>query len=223
VHSAISTPSSRQKRVSSLTEWGEENEVKTGGVGIQNIQDSGLGLSTKQEVPSGSLVVTVPAKVTLSVESGGLGGPDDLSVEGMCSDRRAFRGMPWYAQFSLYLFKLNHISSTKDEINLQPWLESLPTDFDTPIRWSKQQIQELQYQHMVESVDRQQVGEKVLCFLKCYVSSLSKNICQFTLAWKDMYNKLKASTEANISWDDFLLGCETARSRAFSGGYTGCK
>ena len=32
---------------------------------------------------------------------------------------------------------------------------------------------------------------------------------------------MNAALDGTISWDDFLLGCEIARSRAFSGGYTG--
>lgn len=147
--------------MTSLTEWGEDNEVKSGGVAIQSIPDSGLGLVSTQEVPAGSLLVTVPAPVTLSVSSGSLGGPDDASVEGMCSDRRTFRELPWYVQLSLYLYKLNNLSSIKAEVDLKAWLESLPNTFDTPIRWDKKQRDELlQYQHMSESVDRQQVGKE---------------------------------------------------------------
>ncbi|KAL3932688.1 MAG: hypothetical protein SGBAC_010731 [Bacillariaceae sp.] len=119
----------------------------------------------------------------------------------MFADRKPFRALPWYAQFSLYLHKLNKISSRKAETDLKPWLESLPTTFDTPIRWKKQQRDEwLQYQHMSESVDRQQE------------------------AWTDFYQKVNAALDGStgiISWEDFLLGCEIARSRAFSGGYTG--
>jgi hypothetical protein len=147
--------------VTSLTEWGTENEVNTGGVAIQSIPDSGLGLVATQEVPSGSLLVTVPASVTLSVTRGSLGGPDDISVEAMCNDRRTFRELPWYVQFSLYLYKLNNVSPIKSDVDLKPWLESLPNTFDTPIRWDKKQRDELlQYQHMSESVDRQQEGKK---------------------------------------------------------------
>ena len=155
------TTISRQKRVSSLSEWGGTNDVKTGGIEIQSIKDSGLGLVTKQEVPNGSLIVTVPNKVTLSVTTP-TGGPDDSSVVSMCSDRRVFRDLPWFVQFSLYLYKVTNISSMKgaENVDLRPWVESLPKSFDTPIHWDKSQRDEwLQYQHMSESVDRQQEGK----------------------------------------------------------------
>jgi hypothetical protein len=158
---SATSSSSRQKRVSSLTEWGKENKANIGGVAIQSIPDSGLGLAATKEVPLGSLLVTVPASVTLSVTLGSLGGPDDISVEAMCNDRRTFRGLPWYVQFSLYIYKLNNVSSAKSNVDLKPWLDSLPNTFDTPIRWDKKQRDELlQYQHMSESVDRQQEGKK---------------------------------------------------------------
>ena len=151
---------SREKRISGLSQWGNENDVKTGGIAIQSIQDSGLGLVAQQQVPSNSLVLTVPTKATLSVTTPG--GPDDSSVVSMCSDRQSFRSLPWFCQFSLYMYKLNKISSVKEleNLDLQPWLSSLPKSFDTPIHWSKSQRDELlQYQHMTESVDRQEVGK----------------------------------------------------------------
>lgn len=50
------------------------------------------------------------------------------------------------------------------------------------------------------------------------IPHLSLNV---STAWTDFHKKVNAALDGNISWDDFLLGCEIARSRAFSGGYTG--
>jgi hypothetical protein len=179
--------------------------------------ESGLGLVASQTVPAGSVVVTVPSTVALSVEIPGRG-PDDSSVLDLCTDRRAFRDLPWYAQFSLYLYKLDNIKNTKHQgannnknnnkddttINLQAWLDSLPRSFDTPIHWSKSNKDAMQYKHMTDSVDRQEVE------------------------WKELFDKTKACTTnddavavPSMTWVDFLWGCECARSRAFSGAYTG--
>eukprot|EP00535_Pseudo-nitzschia_heimii_P003568 CAMPEP_0197187602 /NCGR_PEP_ID=MMETSP1423-20130617/16168_1 /TAXON_ID=476441 /ORGANISM="Pseudo-nitzschia heimii, Strain UNC1101" /LENGTH=566 /DNA_ID=CAMNT_0042639229 /DNA_START=74 /DNA_END=1774 /DNA_ORIENTATION=+ len=200
---------SRQKRVSSLISWSEEE------AGIQlasavKVEESklsgGLGLitsGTKSNANAGEVIATVPASLALSVELPN-GGPDDTSVmKNFIENRSAFRSLPWYAQFSLYLYKLDKISSRKgiEEIDLQPWLDSLPREFGTPIHWAQQEREEwLQYQHIVESVERQEKS------------------------WNDIYKKLLDSSSAIIkemTWDDFLWGCECARSRAFSGGYTG--
>ena len=193
-----STAESRVKRVSSLTDWSEMNEIKTGGVKIESMgEESGLGLVASQTVPAGSVVTTVPSNVALTVEIPG--GPDDLSVTDLCSDRRAFRKLPWFVQFSLYLFKLDKISNSKgDSISMGPWLESLPRSFDTPIHWSKSNVADLQYKHMGDLIDRQNE------------------------AWKDFYSQLQSYANIpNMKWEDFLWGCECARSRAFSGAYTG--
>ena len=160
--------------------------------------DSGLGLVASQQVSTGSIVVAVPSKVSLSVESPG-GGPDDPGVLDLVTDRRAFLDLPWFVQFSLYFHKLDKISSTKAGVDLRPWLDSLPRKFDTLIHWTNKQERDewLQYQHISESVDRQEKS------------------------WQVLYEQLKACSSASMSWDDFVLGCEIARSRAFSGGYTG--
>ena len=154
----------------------------------------------KQDVPAGSVVTTVPSKVALSIETPS-GGPDDSSVmSDLCTDRRTFRDLPWFVQFSLYLFKLDNVSSTKSPqgVNLQPWLDSLPRSFNTPIHWADRES--LQYQYMSEAVDRQQSE------------------------WKQLYDKLQGCTSSSVdsmTFDDFLWGCECSRSRAFSGAYTG--
>ena len=173
---------------------------RVGGVEITQSSDDGggLGLVATQQVPGNSVITTVPSKVALSVETPS-GGPDDASVSDLCSDRRAFRDLPWYAQFSLYLYKLDKVSSKKSQgINLQAWLDSLPRSFDTPIHWSSKD--NLQYQHIGDAIDRQETE------------------------WKQLYNKLQSSTTNavdSMSFDDFVWGCECARSRAFSGAYTG--
>ena len=173
---------------------------RIGGVAVQSMgDDSGLGLVAAQQVQSGSVVVTVPSKVALSVESPG-GGPDDFGISDLITDRRVFRELPWFVQFSLYLHKLDKVSSSKSGMDLRPWLDSLPRQFDTPIRWRNKQARDewLQYSHMSESVDRQE-----------------KN-------WKELHAQLQACSKASsMAWEDFLWGCECARSRAFSGGYTG--
>jgi len=199
----------RQKQVSRLRSWGKEAGIQVGStVDIEESKISGgLGLITNgsgRNTEAGSVVVTVPASLALSVEIPN-GGPDDISVmKDLVEDRSVFRSLPWYIQFSLYLLKLDKISPYKnqaEDVSLQPWLDSLPRKFTTPIHWETKERQEwLQYAHMVESVERQETY------------------------WKTMYNKLQSCCSSrikNITWEDFLWGCECARSRAFSGGYTG--
>jgi hypothetical protein len=141
--------------------------------------------------------MSVPSKVALSVESPG-SGPDDPAPFALVTDRKVIRDAPWFAQFSLYLYTLHNISS-KRGMDMQPWLDSLPRQFDTPIHWSTTAKEALQYQPLLEDISRQEQE------------------------WKNHYNTLmKVGTPAlTMTWDDFLWGCECTRSRAFSGAYTG--
>ena len=138
-------------------------------------------------------MLTVPSDIALSIESPG-DGPDDSSVFSVV-DRKKLAELPWYAQFAVYLYKLDQISSTKnDKTNMKPWLDSLPRQFDTPIHWTASQQSELQYDFLTDAVRRQQDQ------------------------WQQYYQQVGVS---GMSWEDFLWGCECARSRAFSGAYTG--
>ena len=125
-------------------------------------------------------------------------GPDDRATFALVTDRKVIRDSPWFAQFSLYLYTLNNISSQRD-MDMQPWLDSLPRRFDTPIHWSTTAKEALQYQPLSNDVLRQEQE------------------------WKAHYRTLmNVGTPAlKMTWDDFLWGCECTRSRAFSGAYTG--
>ncbi len=200
---------SRTKRVSSLVNWSKEDagiQVASAVEVDQSKLTGGLGLitsGTSSTTDAGGVVVTVPSSLALSVELPS-GGPDDSSViKELIEDRSAFRALPWYVQFSLYLYKLDKISPKKgfEQIDMQPWLNSLPREFGTPIHWTQQEREELlQYPHMVESVERQEKQ------------------------WDGLYKTLVSSGSSamkGMTWKDFVWGCECARSRAFSGGYTG--
>jgi len=83
---------------------------------------------------------------------------------------------------------------------MKPWMESLPRVYDTPFHWSDSALAELQYRPMVEAV------------------TLQKRL------WKIQYDSLASSGSvfgSLITYEDFVWGCETARSRAFSGAYSG--
>ena len=175
---------------------------RIGGVGIENSPGSdaaGLGIVAKQDLPSNSLVLTVPSDVALSIESPG-DGPDDRSVLSIVN-RRDLEQLPWFAQFAVYLFKLDRVNSKKnnDKMEMKPWLDSLPRKFDTPIHWLASEQKELQYDFLIDNTMRQKQQ------------------------WEEWYQQIKNGNPGlvEMSWEDFLWGCECARSRAFSGAYTG--
>jgi len=174
-------------------EWAKSADIQIGGLQLQSDPVSGLGWFAKDTLNKGQVLLTVPSNVALTIETPGEG-PDDASVLDMVNDKSAFRELPWYVQMSVYLYKLDQKDSTKQKVNLRPWLDSLPRQFDTPIHWSKSALNELQYDYMISSVEKQERD------------------------WKVHHQRLQ---QTGMSWNDYLWGCECARSRAFSGAYTG--
>jgi len=199
LHATAST--TRLKRVSSLQDWAKQVEIKTGsGLSIDQSGFGGLGLLVTKEIAGDSLLLTVPSDVALSVESPG-DGPNDRAVLDLVEDRKALLSAPWYVQFSLYLHYLDKVTSKRSSgIDMQSWIDALPRSFDTPIHWPEEAQKELQYDHLVESVTRQE----------------SK--------WRNFYKTIQDNASSSLkgySFDDFVWGCECARSRAFSGAFTG--
>lgn len=165
--------------------------------------NSGLGLYTTQSLSPNDVVIQVPTKLTLSVES-----PTDYNTaierDLFASNPKAYRSAPWWAALSIQLNYHDKINPMNERasggVSMKPWMDSLPRKYDTPIHWSDSSIQDLQYRPMMEAV------------------ALQKRV------WKEQYDTLASASSgfaSKISYNDFEWGCETARSRAFSGAYSG--
>ena len=165
-------------------------------------QNSGLGLYSTQPLTPKSVVIQVPSKIILSVES-----PSDynkvMEQDLFASNPKAYRNAPWWAALSIqlnYYDKVNAQNERAGGVSMKPWMESLPRVYDTPIHWSDSALKELQYRPMMEAV------------------TLQKRL------WKSQYESLASASStfgSRVTFDDFVWGCETARSRAFSGAYSG--
>ena len=204
------SPATNAATTSRLQEWTKRDTVGiqvASGLALQESKFGGLGLIASQTLPPNTILVSVPSKVALCVDSNN--GPDSsagtaILMDAAVTDRKALRDAPWFVQFSIYLQALDKISCTRGGANknnesydLQPWLDSLPRSFDTPIHWSSWDA--LQYSHLADSVARQDAE------------------------WKSLYASIEPIAKAALKFNypDFVWGCECARSRAFSGPYTG--
>jgi hypothetical protein len=194
---------SRQNRVQSLLDWANRSNIQLASsniIELLNSETAGLGWyasSERAEIPSGSVVLTVPTDIALSVESPG-DGPNNRAVMEMFG--KGVTDLPWYVQMSLYLYTLKNTKTTTMK-DYQPWLDSLPSSFDTPIHWNDDTLKELQYDYLTDSVQRQEKRWK-----KLHDQAIAVN---------------SSSSGAVIKYEEFVWGCECARSRAFSGAYTG--
>lgn len=205
------SPAISAATTSRLQEWTKRDSVGiqvASGLSLQDSKFGGLGLIASKTLPPNTILVSVPSKVALCVDSNN--GPDGNAgtaalMDAAVTDRKALRDAPWFVQFSIYLQALDKISCTRgannnnneDGYDLQPWLDSLPRSFDTPIHWSSWDA--LQYSHLADSVARQNAE------------------------WKSLYATIEPIAKAalKLNYPDFVWGCECARSRAFSGPYTG--
>jgi hypothetical protein len=177
---------------------------------------SASGADSDAALQKGQVVLQVPADLVLSVEEPG-DGPNDIEVRKLLrtvtegrnqkdkDNKKDKEALPWFVQLSVYIYKLDRMDGSSTNNNYRPWLDSLPRKFDTLIHWSDSNRQELQYPYMVQQVERQEQ------------------------TWRKYYQELLAESSsgsnplqvAGFTWDDFVWGCECARSRAFSGAYTG--
>lgn len=198
----------RLKRTNSFTEWAKSNDIQIGGLQVGSTSpSSGLGLIASQNLKEGDLLVTVPSKLALTVQNPGEDNSKMLSLLRNDGNNGSdiYRDAPWFVQLSLQLnaLDMNLIQGgeSNDGINMKSWLESLPRKFDTPIHWPQSAIDELQYRFMSQSV------------------SLQKS------RWETEYTNISQNSNifspSKLSFDNFVWGCECARSRAFSGAYSG--
>ena len=183
-------------------------------------RDSGLGLILTRSLKPSDVVIQVPTKLTLSVES-----PKDYNAvierELFPSDPKVYRDAPWWAALSVQLNYHDKIviipttTTTDNSANnrgggpgggttttdMGAWMRTLPRKYDTPIHWSESSLGELQYRPAIDAV------------------SIQKR------TWRREYDILASSSPdlfgSRVSYPDFVWGCETARSRAFSGAHSG--
>ena len=103
---------------------------------------------------------------------------------------------PWYVQMALKLCQLEQQPG-----EYRPWIQSLPRKFDTPLHWPELQ-NALQYSYLENAVERQR--DEWQRFYKMYLQQ-----------------QQVSPPAARISHEQFVWGCECARSRAFAGSYSG--
>jgi len=189
---------SRMKRISSLMNWAKMKQIKVAeGVHISsassnNKDNTGLGIFSKNN--PGSVLIEVPTTMALTAQM-----PRDTSnpwISSLFSEERYYADAPWWVKLSLQINSFQRGISKNNNVQMTPWIQALPTRFDTPIHWSS--LQELQYAFLNDAVQLQRSQ------------------------WKEQYNSIlpfirKDSSLSSLTYTEFVWGCECARSRAFSG------
>jgi hypothetical protein len=143
---AKSTTNARQNRVAKLFDWAIDQNIQCStkislqSMDLADTKNKGLGWVAKDDLEPNSLLLTVPTKIALTVETA------KKTKEG---------DVPWYVQFAGVLLSLAS-TTTKNSESYRPWLDSLPRELTTPIHWNPNDIDQLQYEYMKTAVQRQE-------------------------------------------------------------------
>lgn len=193
-----SNNNNNNNKIQKLIDWCNECNIQISKsyVSIQNDigESSGLGWYCTKDIPSGSIILSVPSNVAITVETPGGDGPNNRIV--IDKYGKDIIKMPWFVQLSLYLNILKEQPIQQNNINYVNWINTLPISFNTPFHWNDITLQQLQYDYLIRSVQQQQKH------------------------WEYLYNTLPKSLSL-LSYNDFVWGCECSRSRSFSGMFSG--
>lgn len=202
----------REKTIEGLERWAKSVGISSKDIKVESgskIVGGGLGLLTTNAIPKpNSLMLQIPTELTFSVANSDLE-PNLSSEQYFKNKAKTYRSSPWYAKMAIDVFICDRISSLRpnggdEDVEMRPWLDSLPRDFSTPIHWDQTQRKQLQYTPLQSMITAQEIS------------------------YKKIYDNLKNEIIPNSklestgwSYEDFLWGCDIAKSRAFSGAYGG--
>lgn len=176
--------------------WAQQNNVDLSAISLtsfhtdnKNSPIPNRGMIVSSPLKKGDQLISVARNATLQVTS------LDRRRTPLPSkiSQSTWQSLPWYARLALLILEARVDPHSK----WKPWIETLPTSFDTPFHWTESQLSELQSPRMVELVHDQR---------KLY---------------RKLYNDINSgpanSLARSISYADFVWAVECVRSRAFSG------
>lgn len=151
------------------------------------------GAKALDNIQPGEIFITVPKTAALVVAPKDRCPcpPDYINVD-------YYKKAPWFIQMAAQLLYNRSLGSQSP---VWGFIEQLPTSIDAPVRWTLEDLNQLQYPELATRVIKQQQD------------------------WRKHYQDLQKALlkqGSSLSWeDDFLWAVENVCSRAFSGPYTG--
>lgn len=169
-------------------DWAREQGVEFDKV-EQKVFDDMRGMVALDDIKNGEIFVTLPRSAALVVD------PLDKCPCAEFVDPGYYKKCPWYVKMAiLLLFERNKGPSSR----VFGYIKQLPDSIDTPVRWSEQELDELQNPSFKDSVMQQKIE------------------------WKRLFTEFQRNSRgASENYDDFLWALENVRSRSFSGPYAG--
>jgi hypothetical protein len=152
------------------------------------------GARALDDIQPGEIFITVPRPAALVVAP-----KERCPCPPDFIDTDYYKKAPWFIQMAVQLLYNRSLGSQSPVCG---FIEQLPTSIDAPVRWTLEDLDQLQYPELATRVIKQQQD--------------------WTRHYQDLQKALLEQGSSNLSWEeDFLWAVENVCSRAFSGPYTG--
>uniref|UniRef100_A0A7S1TGF7 SET domain-containing protein n=1 Tax=Compsopogon caeruleus TaxID=31354 RepID=A0A7S1TGF7_9RHOD len=190
VQSSSHTFEDGQDRSGGLIQWALRNGIRLSSVSIREVPLAGRGVVADNAITRSTTAIGAPGHLALQEDNfRGSRPPRYLNESSL--DEATWRRAPWWARMAVRL--LSELDKGPDS-PLYSWLNQLPQTFNTPLHWTDDQLAELHYDAVVQTVDRQ----------RREILALHRGL-------------FKGS---GVTLDQFTWAVECVRSRAFSGAVT---
>jgi len=179
-----------QLEVMKYNNWAKKVGIKGEKVEVKSVPMSDeRGLYAQDDIATGDAIVSVPKDMVIRLSDNP---KQPCPIPDLVSEL-LWDTSPWYARMAYLLL-------AKEKFGDEKWktqMEALPKKFNTPIHWSSQELENLQYPFLQAQVEKQRTDILKLC--KRFENSPKVGICSST-------------TKSELIW-----ALECVRSRSFMG------
>eukprot|EP00177_Eucheuma_denticulatum_P005839 GFKZ01010652.1.p1 GENE.GFKZ01010652.1~~GFKZ01010652.1.p1 ORF type:complete len:467 (+),score=54.47 GFKZ01010652.1:139-1539(+) len=180
-------------RDTSFSSWAADNRIDLSAISLTSFSDSvfgSRGMTANTSLKNNQQLISVSHNSTLQVTSldrNKTPFPQKIS-------QQTWQSLPWYARLALLIV---NAKADSNESKWQPWIQRLPSKFDTPFHWTDQQLEQLQSPRMVDMIKEQRRS--------------------YTNLYQRINSNPSNALARSMTYNDFVWAVECVRSRAFSG------
>eukprot|EP01117_Protostelium_nocturnum_P011717 TRINITY_DN4267_c0_g1_i2.p1 TRINITY_DN4267_c0_g1~~TRINITY_DN4267_c0_g1_i2.p1 ORF type:complete len:176 (+),score=52.90 TRINITY_DN4267_c0_g1_i2:29-556(+) len=129
-----------KENLSELMEWTVKNGIKMPNIEIRNEKDFGRGIFATKDIQEGETVLYIPNQVVIDPRTAIDSIKDRfISLGSSPSDLNNLKSLSITNIMALFLIQQTELESSK----WKPYIDALPTQFDTTIYWNEEELQEL--------------------------------------------------------------------------------
>ncbi len=188
---AVRDESSRGSSSSSVyLDWAEEKRVLFKKVTQAVIGDM-RGMVAVEDVGKGEIFVELPRSAAVVVD------PLERCPCSGFVDAGYYKSCSWYVKMSILLLWERQKGKSS---RVYGYIAQLPSSIDTPVRWSEEDLDQLQSARLKQAVLEQKE--------------------EWSAAYSE-FQKNRIDNATDVTYDNFLWAMENVRSRSFSGPYAG--